>query len=243
MPDTRQHRGPHPGDAEQFAARCQPLLNRATEHLSWLLSRDYAATSALKLVGDRFQLTRRQRLAVLRCACSDTAREARAQRQVTVAQMRGQRLEIDGFNVLTTVEAALSGGVLILGRDGCCRDMASMHGSFRRVEETLPALILLGETLQHWRVEGCVWWLDRPVSNSGRLGALFETLGQQRQWPWQARLAADADRELIRAEGIVASADSVVLDRAGRWFNLAAEVVRARLPEVQPLRLGGQPAE
>ena len=38
---------------------------------SWLLTRGYAEKGALKLVGDRFSLTERQRLAVMRSACSD----------------------------------------------------------------------------------------------------------------------------------------------------------------------------
>jgi hypothetical protein len=65
----------------------------------------------------------------------------------------GQPIELDGFNVLTTVEAALADGVLLLGRDGCLRDMASMHGSFRRVEETRPALECVGRVLEELAVE------------------------------------------------------------------------------------------
>ena len=33
-----------------------------------------------------------------------------------------------GRSHLEVVEAALAGGVLILGRDGCLRDLASLHG-------------------------------------------------------------------------------------------------------------------
>ena len=71
MPDTRRHRGPHPEDAELFAPASWPALRAATTDLSWLLSRGYAEPSSLKLVGDCFQLTERQRTAVMRSACSD----------------------------------------------------------------------------------------------------------------------------------------------------------------------------
>ncbi len=54
---------------------------------------------------------------------------------------------VDAFNLITTVEAALAGGVLIKGRDGCLRDMASMHGSYRKVAETIPALHCIGEVM------------------------------------------------------------------------------------------------
>jgi hypothetical protein len=56
-------------------------------------------------------------------------------------------LWIDGYNVLTSIEAALSGGVILRARDGCYRDMASMHGSYRKVEETISAIHILGELI------------------------------------------------------------------------------------------------
>jgi len=37
--------------------------------------------------------------------------------------------------------------VILAARDGAYRDMASMHGSYRKVAETLPALELLGRTI------------------------------------------------------------------------------------------------
>ena len=89
--------------------------------------------------------------------------------QVSPEQLAGRRVDLDGFNVLTTVEAALSGGVVIVGRDGCYRDMASMHGSYRKVTETRPALMLIGEVLAELGTGECQWYLDQPVSNSGRL--------------------------------------------------------------------------
>ena len=55
---------------------------------------------------------------------------------------------IDGFNVVASVESALGGGVLLLSRDGALRDMASVHGSYRLVEETHAALIAIAETIE-----------------------------------------------------------------------------------------------
>ncbi len=206
--------------------------------LSWLLSREYSENSALKLVGDRFQLTERQRIAVMRSACSDQALQHRRGTQVAAERLAGQRLNIDGFNVLTTVEAALSGGVVLGGRDGCYRDMASMHGSYRKVEETDPALTVIGEVLNEFRPAECYWYLDRPVSNSGRLRARLERLAAERGWPWQVELAADVDSVLAVSPQIIATADSVILDRCQQWFNLVREVLFRRLPNVVILALG-----
>src|SRR5262245_28925196 len=109
MPDRRQHRGPHPEDAQRFAPEAWPALRSATADLCWLLDRGYAGNSSLKLVGDRYALTQRQRVAVGRCSCSQAAVQGRGARQVATAQLSGRTLAIDGYNVLTTVEAALAG--------------------------------------------------------------------------------------------------------------------------------------
>src|SRR5947208_11694766 len=82
VPDHRTHRGPHPEDAGLFAPAAVPDLRAATGDLSWLLTRGYASPSALKVAGDRYHLNARQRIAVMRCACSDAARDARGAKRV-----------------------------------------------------------------------------------------------------------------------------------------------------------------
>ena len=127
--------------------------------------------------------------------------------------------------MLTTVEAALAGGVLLAARDGALRDMASMHGSYRKVGETRPALELLG---QHAGPAG---------RRRGRLAAGSPGLQQRPAEADHGGLAADQRLALAgRAGGrsrpacwptspeIVATADSAILDRCRPWFNLAQPV-------------------
>jgi hypothetical protein len=235
MPDVRRHRGPHPEDARLFAPERWPALRAACDDFCWLLDRGYAAESALKLVGDRHALVARQRVAVARCACATAAAAARRARQVPPAALRDRPLWIDGYNALTTIEAALGGGVLLAARDGTLRDMASMHGSYRKVAETRPALEMLGETLAELGPAEYRWLLDRPVSNSGRLRQLMAVVAAARGWNWQVDLADSPDRVLIAAAGespavVVATADSAILDRCGAWFNLARETLGRRGP-------------
>jgi len=158
---------------------------------------------------------------------------------VSIADVAGRSITIDGFNLLTTIEAALSGGVLLRGRDGCLRDMASMHGSYRRVAETLPALQLIGEFLEPHDVEHCCWWLDQPVSNSGRLRTLMLELAEGQSWNWDVELLPDPDRELCQTDQLIVTADAAVLDRGGKWCNLAAEIVDAKLPSAWIIDLAG----
>ena len=225
MPDSRHHRGPHPEDARLFAADQLPALRFAVAELSWLLSRDYGEPSALKLVGDRHRLDARQRMAVMRSACSDQALAGRTSRRVELDALRGLPLNLDGYNVVTTVEAALGGGVILAARDGTFRDLAAMHGTFRRVEETIPAAELVGKLLAPSGTGRCKWFLDSPVSNSGRLKQVLLDVATRHSWDWRVEVVPDADAAVGTGGAIVASADSVVLDRCGGWFNLAREIV------------------
>ena len=111
------------------------------------MSHDYTIKGALKLVGDRHSLTERQRLAVSRAACADQSKDRRAATRVRAQEIAGEDLIIDGFNLIITVEAALSGGVLMDCRDGCIRDLSSVHGSYRSVNETDQAIQLIGTAL------------------------------------------------------------------------------------------------
>jgi hypothetical protein len=261
MPDRRQHRGPHPEDVRLFDLQAQRTLRLAAADFHWLLDHGYPHDSALKLVGDRYALVARQRIAVSRCSCSNAAAARRRRGQLNGGQLRGAILWIDGYNVLTTIEAALAGGVILAARDGTYRDMASMHGSYRKVAETLPALELLGHTIAALEVAECRWFLDAPVSNSGRLKGIIETLAAARAWPWRAELVPAPDI-LLAGRGaateptqrhpgatdperaaptsiVVATADSVILDRCAAWFNLAKETVVASVPNAWVVGLDG----
>jgi hypothetical protein len=237
MPDTRHHRGRHPEDGKLFGEDDIPDLRQAVADLSWLLSRDYSMTSALKLVGDRYALAARQRLAVQRSSCSDQALDRRLRSLVDRKALAGRRLSIDGYNILILIESALSGGNIFIGRDGCYRDLASVHGTYRAVEETAPAIRLIGETLEALDVADAIWILDAPVSNSGRLkGWLYEEAEKQ-GWNWSVELANNPDRVLVDAGEIVVSSDSWIIDRAMQWANLGRLVVESSIADARLIDL------
>ena len=244
---------------ELFAPEAIPRLREALTDFSMLLTKGYGNKSALKLVGDRFSLTQRQRLAVMRAACSDQQLKSRLEHCVSIEALAGRPIAIDGYNLLITIEAAMSGGLLFRGRDGCLRDLASIHGTYRKVEETIPAVKLIGGFLSEIHVGQVLWLFDSPVSNSGRLKTLLAEVAHDHAWPWEIRLTISPDAELKSLPvgwgsphqsgptdeprwgkphptswddqpPVVVSTDSVILDACHKWTNLAAEIVTHRLP-------------
>ncbi len=229
-PDQRQHRGAHPSDRELFADSQLPLLRRAMSDLCWLLNHGYTLRASLKLVGDRHLLIERQRLAVSRAACTDAQKARRAARRLAVESIRGESLIIDGFNLLITMEAALSGGLLLLCRDGCTRDLSGVHGTYRAVEETSSAILLIGETLEALQPKEVLWLLDSPISNSGRLAQRIRELATRSGWPWGVEVVFSPDAEIIVSDSIAVTSDSTILDRAKRWINLNEYLLKKILP-------------
>jgi hypothetical protein len=173
----------------------------------------------------------------MRNACSDQQLASRKQREIQIAELAGKPIAIDGYNVLITIEAAISGGVIFKGRDGCLRDLASIHGTYRKVTETIPAVQMIGEFLKKVGVVECLWLLDSPVSNSGRLKTLIRELAEKNGWKWEIKLSISPDAELSKTDLTVVSSDSVILDRCKSWVNLAAEIISQKIPSATVIDL------
>ena len=237
MAHKQRHRGANPKDEGLFQHEKIPNLQQALADLCWLLSHGYPDNASLKLIGDRFKFTQRQRMALTRAACPDTALQHRNSTHKTPAELQGQHLIIDGYNLLITLETALSGGYLFIGQDGCVRDIASIHGNYKRVEETLPAIELIGNALQELKVSSVKWYFDSPVSNSGRLKTIFREMATQHDWPWEIELAQNADVPVAEDIGIAVSTDRWILDRAKAWSNLAYHLITTYIPDAKLISL------
>jgi len=221
MSNKQKHRGKHSNDNKLFSSKWISPLKEAVSDLSYLLSRSYSEKSALKIVGDRYKLNVRQRKALLRASCSDSSRTYRKEHEVTAKAIKGQKVSIDGYNILITLESAFGGGIIFVCRDGCYRDIASIHSTYRKVEETSIALELIGKQLVALGAAEVKWLFDAPVSNSGRLRGFMYELAEKSQFTWNIELVNNPDKELAKQQdAIIVSADGWILDRSQRWCNL-----------------------
>lgn len=232
------HRGPHPEDDDLFAPSERPRLRRAVHDLSWLRTRGYGENAALKLVGDRYRLRRRQRNAVARSACTDEQRAHRRAARCSLGALSGEVLEIDGFNVVITLEGAIGGAYLFRGRDEAYRDVNPVQGTYRIVEETQQALRAVYRAVSEADLDAAVWRLDAHVSNVGRLrdriqAARPATLGGE------ALVQEKVDDALADTSHPVATSDSAILDRSAVWCALEPAALRHSSGQVHVCDLSG----
>ncbi|WP_438039533.1 DUF434 domain-containing protein [Sorangium sp. So ce128] len=229
-------RGGHPDDERLFGPDAVRTLRVAFEEVTWLLGRGYPLRTAIRTAGDHHQLAARQRLALQRAACSDAQRASRLARCAPSSSLQGAEANIDGFNLIITLEVALAGGLLVRGPEGALRDLAGLRGSYAPIAETDAAIDRIGDALSGAGAARARFLLDAAIPSSGRLRArIMERLGGA-PLSIEATLVPDPDRLLAGAAGVISS-DSVVLDRCVRWVNLADEIVGARVPAARVVEL------
>lgn len=229
MPNRQHHRGPHPEDLRLFDRTQLKRMRAAAEEVVFLLGRGYPIHTAVDFVGNHHQLEARQRLALGRMLCSPDQRARRAARAIERTDAKGRTLLIDGFNVIITIEVALSGGLVLDCSDGTVRDLAGLRGSYHPVDETDGALDLLGRELDSLQPAGARIFLDAPVSNSGRLRARILDFAHRWSFPVDVEVVPNPDAILARCDNAV-TADSSILDRCGSWLNLDRFVVDRHIP-------------
>lgn len=230
-----KHRGKHPNDNKDFAMHWFSVFLEAAKDFSFLLGRDYGEKSALELVGNRYQLNKRQQRALSLVVCASDKIEIRKSKAILAQNLEGKNVFIDGYNLLINLEVALSGGFVLVGQDDCYRDMASVHGTYKKVEETLPAIELIDRVLKELKVQHAQWYFDAPVSNSGQLKSLLYEWSTSHLSNWDIELVYNPDTTLVEKNGIIISCDGWILDRVERFFDLAGYIIQHKIPKAQVL--------
>jgi hypothetical protein len=193
------------------------------------LNRGYDDESALTFVGNHYQLLSRQREALKRATLP---REKIARRECCCwkESLKGKRLAIDGFNIIITLEAALSEETtLVRCMDGVIRDLCGLHGNYSIIADTADALNWLGEYLSGKEIESAVFYLDKQVSNSGRLKEKILSVMAENGVAASAELSPNPD-SVLRGMEYVVTGDRVILEYCQSWVNLAADMIAEKLP-------------
>jgi len=214
-------RGGAQNDGREFSASSICTLKKAAGHIRYLVNEGYAIKNASVFVGNHFLLSERQRLALVRSISSDEQLLARKAKECTADRLCGSTVFIDGFNMVITLEVALCQSLLLQCMDGTIRDLAGLRGTYRLIGETPRAVHIMADTLKALKVQRAVFYLDAPVSNSGRLKSLIADEWETCDMECDIQVIKDVDRTLQEQE-LVITGDAIILDKCKSWFNLTA---------------------
>lgn len=229
------NRGYVPQDVRQFGAEQIRRLQTAQQDIVYLLDRHYPMRQTVTFVGNRFQFSARQRTALMRASCSSACLRSRKAREAR-GPLPGGTIYIDGFNLVITLETALSGSTLLFCMDGCVRDLCGLHGSYRLIDKTDEAVRLIVRRLECLGIETAVFLLDRQISNSGRLKQRIMGLSQGHGIHIEVLLTDHADALLMKKPA-VATTDSEILDPCNKWVNLVHPILKSASLQVAPVNL------
>ena len=181
------------------------------------------------MVGNRYQLTSDERHLLHRGVFSDRDAGLRQKKKIPLEKIRGKDLVIDGYNVLITIEAALSGRPLVLGNDGFIRDISGVSGNFRKTEKTETALQLVSNLLKRIKPRQTLFLFDSPISMSGELAQEVRERLKRENLPGDAMAVRVPEKILIGFPGMIATSDTAVIDQSKRVVDLAGDIMRRRI--------------
>lgn len=177
----------------------------------YLLSKQYPVRGSMKMVGDRYRLTRDQRSVLYRGISAEPASALRNARLISLSG--AMHLVIDGYNVLFTLLNYRLGRMVFISTDGILRDAGWLHGKLRDdhlLEECMEDLLTILIPFMPIKVD---IFLDSPVSSSNRHHQIIEQKLRIFGLPGTCSLVHSADHEIKSFNtGVLASSDTVLID-------------------------------
>ena len=217
-------RGFVPEDGEQFTGKQLGLLQKAADEVQFLLDQGYDVKPVTTFVGNHYMFSERQRLALARSVSSKEWRGKRGSKELLKQGNLIKTAHVDGFNTIITLEVALSGSPVLYCRDGTVRDLAGLRGTYRVIDKTQKAIELILGQLKVLKIPESVFYLDAPVSNSGRLSTLIRQCAEDIGSYVQVQVIPDVDRTLEQMEGVV-SGDAIILNHCISWINIMPRIL------------------
>ncbi len=222
-------RGYLPSDEWEFNEKSMIKMQAAAEDVYYLLNRGYHMKSASTFAGNHYTLSERQRLALARIVSPGQQLKTRADKCKNSLE-KNAVVHIDGFNTIITLEIALSGSTLLKCMDGTVRDLAGLRGTYRLIDKTPQAVHLIGAALEQMDISKACFYLDAPVSNTGRLAGCIREGLKGFHFETMTEVINNVDSVLSSLDNVITS-DAIILDKCQSWINLVSSILGKTLPD------------
>jgi len=189
-------------------------FKQAAKDYYFLRNKDYAESPTLKLIGDRYRLSRIQRNVLFR-GITDS-RTAALRKSILLTEpsgIYGKKLFIDGYNVLFTILDYLQGKFLFIGNDGLMRDSGSEHPKNIDIVYFKRAVEIAAAFLSKYPAAGHYFFLDSLIPRNEEHCAVIREQFPVEGIPFSIYAVPSADKKLKeKKDGIIAGSDSEVID-------------------------------
>ncbi|MDY1591314.1 MAG: DUF434 domain-containing protein [Methanofastidiosum sp.] len=198
-------------------------FDKAKDDLYLLLNRGYPKTYALRFVGDHYGLKNEERYLLSRTVFPKKYILETKRKKISLKEIKGKEIFVDGYNVIITTESVLMNKTFV-SMDGVLRDIRNVSKKHRITNETLESVALILNLLKKYRPVYTQFYLDKIMSESGRLSEIVRKGMKERGLNGDSETVSSADYVLKNKEGIVATNDSAIIVSAKKFIDLPSKV-------------------
>jgi hypothetical protein len=203
-----------------------PRLMDAEYDLKFLLNRRYNKKNSLNFVSNKYLLNKEAKNYLVRKVFSNEKIMARMIKIVDIHEINNKTVFIDGYNVLITVEMICNQEyeAILMCDDGVLRDIKAVFGKYKSNPKTEDALNRIIRVLKNHNPLSINFFYDSPVSNSGELAKLTESLIKSNNISGNALTKKNVDYDLVKqskkVRGIVGTSDGVIIDKVENVLDI-----------------------
>lgn len=199
-------------------------VKKAQVELRFLLDRGYRKKTALNFVANHRSLTRSERNILVRTVFSKKFIKDHRDRSASIKQIQDEKLGIDGYNVLITVESVIEDKFLKCD-DGFFRDIKASFGNYKINNDTQKALNLIKKVFNKYPPKNVTILYDYPVSKSGELARITENV--LKDYEVHAKAVKNVDLKL-RDYPIVATSDRGIIEHSEKVIDIPKSTLRIK---------------
>lgn len=210
-------------DTKEFNEENIKLLKTIKKDICYLINNNYGFEQSITFTANHYLLSSRQRIALKRAICNNNDLIIRKEKQIYNIP-ENCVVNIDGLNIIITLEVALSNSTIIKCMDNTIRDLAGLRGTYKIIDKTYTAIELILNKLNNLKIKCVNFYLDSPVSNTGKLKELIYSYSQKYIFEINVELVANADVILENMEYVVTS-DGIILNKCVSFINLCKMII------------------
>ncbi|MEA1924662.1 MAG: DUF434 domain-containing protein [Candidatus Altiarchaeota archaeon] len=199
-------------------------VQKASEDMKYLLDRGYNRDTSLNLAVNRYHLDMRERNYLRRYVFSENEIRLHKSKLISIIEINGEKIVVDGFNVLITVDAVLKERNLVEGMDCILRDTSMVFSNYRFNSDTIKALDALMTLFLKYNPEEVFFVFDSQISRSGELSSYVREKMGDIGISGGASTAKSADKKIIELNHITASSDSHIIESVNQIVDLSREI-------------------
>lgn len=159
-----------------------------------------------------------------RLVFSDSVSDSRKSKIVDLKDIGGNTLILDGYNIIITVESILKDKPIILADDGFLRDFQAIFGKYKFNKHSPQALTLIFKHISNYKPKYVKFYLDRPVSFSGRLAKEIEEMMENYGLNGEVILSNNVDYDFVQECNkdicIAATSDGIIIDNVEKVVDI-----------------------